>query len=216
MSDITAAISWPDTLKLERAVSWMPDFGNQVSPTALDGTRQYRNTNGGGLWRVAFNSFHLSGREAVLAWQAMEVKLRGGLVPVVIFTCTYRPKAVTGPVPSIEVRSVGIWAARSISGRIDLVNSTELEPGMYFSRNHDTYGWRLYRVETTAAVSGSGTQRDITFWPPLRAALDSNTNLTVQNPRCVMRLASSNSMDVEIEPRSTQRGNPSAEFVEAF
>lgn len=215
MSDITQAIDWPDTLKLERAVSWIPDFANQVSPTALDGTRQYRNTNGGGLWRVNFNSFRLLGREAILAWQQMEIKLRGGLVPVVIYTCTYRPKKATGS-GSPMIDTVSGFTARSITGRIVLTNSTELEPGMYFSKEHSTYGWRLYRVETVSLITGAANDRNITFWPPLREAIANGAALAVQNPRCVMRLASSGAMDVEIEPRSRQRGNPSAEFIEAF
>lgn len=214
---IIDAAEWlPELTDRERSASWVPDFQNQAGPPALDGTRQYRNTNGGGLWRAAFNTVQLRSKAQVLAWQAMEVTLRGGMTPVDVPYCGYRPQPITGTVATIQ--TVDGWAARDVAGRIQLVDSTELEAGMHFS-DYDAaiYGWRMYRVESVTQPSSPGTSdmRDITFWPPARFAAGlTGHQLEIDHPRCVMQLADSGSMDLELELR--KRGNPNVEFIEAF
>jgi hypothetical protein len=211
---VIAAAQWPETLERERSLSWVPDFGNEAGPPTIDGTRQFRNFNGGGIWRCAFNQVQLRSKAQVLAWMALETTFRGGLTPVDVPYCGYRPAPATGD--TVQVASYAGWAARAMAGRVDLINSTEIEPGHHFADYDPTvYGWRLYRIETVAAVSGSGTERDITFWPPARFAVAASTGghlLEFTRPRCVMQLADSGSMDLELELR--KRGNPNAEFIE--
>lgn len=222
---IPNAAQWPDVLKRERSVRWMPDFGNETSPPALDGTRQFRNTNGGGLWRAAFIGGQLTRREHVLAWMATEVVLRGGMTPVDVPFCGYRPRRINPSVAIVAKAEAGGWAARATSGVIAIARADDLVPGMHFSDfdggSGGVYGWRLYRIETaitgeTILDTGFGaafTAYSITFWPPARKAVADDHVLEIEEPRCVMRLAASDSMDLELELR--KRGNPNAEFIEA-
>lgn len=215
MATITDAEQWPEELERERSLRWTPDFGNEAGPPALDGTRQYRNTNGGGLWRAAFNTVQLRSRPQVLAWLATEALLQGGKTPidVPLLLCQLQPR--TADHTPIVITASGGWAAQAMSGRVDLENAGTLTPGMHFSDYDATiYGWRLHRIMTvSAAGSGGGpNMRDITFWPPARFAVADNHQLEFDEPRCVMRLEGT--MDVELEMR--RRGDPSVEFIEAF
>lgn len=214
MATIVAAEQWPEILRRERVLSWRPDFGNEAGPPALDGSRQYRNSNGGGLWRASLQAVQLRRREHVLAWLGTEVLLRGGMtpvnVPLMFYSLTPRMDVAT-----TVITAVGAMAARAVSGRVDLEHAGTLSAGMHFSAyDVTTYGWRLHRLSSVAAVGGQPTQRDIAFWPPLRFAVADNYAFEWDNPRCVMRLAASDVMDVELEQR--KRGDPSAEFEEAY
>jgi hypothetical protein len=214
---IPAAAAWPAVLKRERSLTWKPDFGNEASPPALDGTRQYRNTNGGGLWRASFQNFQLMTREQVLAWEGTEVLLRGGMTPVDVPFCGYRLRR-SNPASPVTLKSTGGWAARAVNGRVTVGNASgDLVGGIHFSDDDGgsggVYGWRLYRIDSIVANISPGVF-DITFWPPARKAVANNHPLEIEDPKCVMRLAASDSMDLALELR--RRGNPNAEFVEAF
>jgi hypothetical protein len=215
MATIISAAQWSSLLRRERALKWTLDWNNEAGPAALDGTRQYGNSTGGPLWRAAYLGEQLRTREQVLAWMAQEAVLRGGATPVDVpsLLCGYKPTPDDGA--PIVIAAVDGWAARAVQGRITLTHAGELIAGMHFA-DYDatTYGWRMHRIATVAAVMGHGLQRDITFVPPARFAVADGHALEFDEPRCVMRLAASDSMDVELELR--KRGNPNAQFVEAF
>ncbi len=212
---IPSAMQWPAELLLrERALQWIPDFNNTASPPALDGTRQFGSSNGGGLWRANLSAVQLRRPSHIKAWLAFEIALRGGMVPidVPLFLTGYQP-TFNGAHSGVIIQAAGAgWAARAISGRVRLINADNLEAGQHFA-DYDatTYGWRLHRIETVSVSSGDVV--DITFWPPARFAVANTHVLEFDNPRCVMRLAGSGSTDLQLEYR--KRGDPNAEFVEA-
>lgn len=212
---IPNAKAWPDALLLrERGLQWVPDFNNTGSPPALDGSRQFGSSSGGGLWRASLSQVQLRTARQIRSWMAFEIATRGGATPVDVplFLTGYQP-TFNGAHSGIVIRAVnGGWAARAISGRVELVNADDLDVGQHFA-DYDatTYGWRLHRIET--ANHSSGSLVDITFWPPARFAVANNHVLEFDAPRCVMRLPGSGSMDLQLEYR--KRGNPDAEFVEA-
>jgi hypothetical protein len=77
---IPSAMPWPSALLCrERSLQWIPDYGHEASPPALDGTRQFGSSNGGGLWRAMLNGVQLRTPEHVKAWLAFEIQLRGGM-----------------------------------------------------------------------------------------------------------------------------------------
>lgn len=210
---IPSAMPWPTALLCrERSLQWIPDYGHEASPPALDGTRQFGSSNGGGLWRSMLNGVQLRTPEHVKAWLAFEIQLRGGMTPIdVPLFLGHQPRPDSGT--SVNIKAVnGGWAARAVSGRVELVNAQTLEAGQHFA-DHDgtTYGWRLHRIETVAFSSGD--LADITFWPPARFAVANNHRLEFDDPKCVMRLAGSGSTDLTLEYR--KRGDPDASFVEA-
>jgi hypothetical protein len=243
MATIIAAIQYPALLRREQSLLWQKDFQNQVSPPALDGTQQTRNITGGGIWRAQYGNVTLRRPEHILAWEGLATTLKGGMVPidVPLLWCGLAPwpldaagrKIMVIPVggftdglPSfndgtgvdmsvIFIETVGTPAARAQAMRIKLRRSGEVLPGMCFSYyDVTTYGWRMYSVGTVAAVGGQPTQRDITFWPPLRTAIANAVPLAWDAPRNVMRLAESNSMDMDLQLR--KQANVSAKFSEAF
>jgi len=218
---ISLAAQWPESLEVERSLKWSPDWGHEASPPTIAGNRQFRSITGGGLWRALFSSLVVTQhRGNVRDWLALEIALRGGMTPVDVplLLCAYQPEPATPTSDDAPViSSSGGWAARAVSGRIDLENAVEVVAGMHFS-DYDptTYGWRLHRIETVAlAGSGGGpTERDITFWPPARFSVADGHRLEWKEPRCVMQLASADAMDIELDLR--KRGSPSASFIEVF
>lgn len=212
---IPNALTWPDSLVCrEQALQWTPDFNSSASPPALDGTRQFGSSNGGGLWRCTFSGVQLRKPHHVRAWMRFEIALRGGATPaeVPLSLSRYQP-TYNGSHSGIIVRATnGGWPARAVSGRVELVHADDIEAGQHFA-DYDatTYGWRLYRLEDV--THSSGNLADITFWPPARFAVANNHDLEFDNPRCVMRLVGSGSTDLHLEYR--KRGDPNAEFVEA-
>lgn len=216
MATIVDALEWPDILNTERSLVWEPQFGNDYSPPTLDGTIQVRNGNGGGLWSATMNRVKIWERDETLAWQEMEALLAGGLEPVNVpwLMCHLRPLPASGLPEDISIRSVGTAAARATTMVVNLVESGELIAGMHFSRLSNTYGIRMYRITSVAAVSGFANQRSIGIWPPLRSAIGNDLNLNFNTVQCVMKLAKPDAMRLELDQRL--RGAPSAAFVEAF
>lgn len=216
MATLISARQWRSVIRCrERSLSWMPDFGNEASPPGLDGTRQYRSSNGGGLWRATLTAVQLRTREQVLAWFATEVLLKGGMEPidVPLLLDRYQPQLEAGT--SIAVRAImGGWPARAVTGRVTTEGTTTLEAGQHFSvYDATTYGWRLHRIAVVAATEFP-ERFDLTFWPPTRFVVADDQPLEIDDPHCVMRLASSDAMDLDLERRV--RGEPSVSFVEAY
>jgi hypothetical protein len=207
---LIAAAEWPEALMREKSLLWAPDFQNEGGPPSLDGTRQFRSITGGGFWRSTFNGVQIRTAAHRKQWRALQVTLKGGMTPVDVPVCAERPRQ-TGGGMAVSIQAVSGWAARAVAGRVNLVDSTVIEPGMYFS-DYDatTYGWRLHLIDSVTPVSG--TQYDITFWPPARFAVSASHALEFEEPRCVMQLATSASMDLELEQR--RFGDPQAEFTE--
>ena len=214
MATLITAYSWPAALERERSVTWQPQWGNNYSPPTIDKTIQVSNTDGGGLWLATFANVTVWSRAQVLAWQEMEVLLMGGLEPVNLpmLLCNQEPTPTSG---AIEIRTVGATAARATTIVVNLVNSGALVAGMHFSYNFTAalLGHRMFRIKTVAAVIGQPTQRSLTIWPPLRAAIADAQELRFRLPLCVMKLAAPDVMKLDLDLR--RRGAPSANFIEA-
>ncbi len=86
----------------------------------------------------------------------------------------------------------------------------QLMGGESFSIDHPIMGWRLYEIATVDANSSFAA---ITFNPPLREAIEDDTRLEFDRPRCTMRLAKTSSMDLTVQPWTFN--NASVDFIEA-
>lgn len=113
--------------------------------------------------------------------------------------------------PVIDI-TAGAAALRSVSLEISIVYAGELMGGEAFSINHTNMGWRLYEIATVEYDDEESAT--ITFRPPLREAVIDGTQLEFDRPRCTMRLASTNSMDLSINPWTFN--SASVDFVETF
>jgi hypothetical protein len=112
--------------------------------------------------------------------------------------------------PIIDIRS-GPGELRATSLALNLNYSGQLIGGESFSIEHPTMGWRLYEISTVTQTSDITAV--ITFLPPLREAVGTNTYLEFDRPRCLMRLAQTSSMDLTVVPWTFNLA--SVDFVEA-
>ncbi|MGY3607678.1 MULTISPECIES: hypothetical protein [unclassified Bradyrhizobium] len=108
--------------------------------------------------------------------------------------------------------SCGAAGLRDTSLDITINYAGALLGGESFSIEHPTFGWRLYEIATVDYTDDD--QATITFNPPLREAVTAGTLLEFDRPRCVMRLAQTNAMDLNVTPWTFN--SASVSFVEAF
>lgn len=87
----------------------------------------------------------------------------------------------------------------------------QLMGGESFSIEHLTMGWRLYEIGTVEYSDDS--HATITFSPPLREDVAAGTSLEFDRPRCLMRLAQPNSMDLTV--KTWTFNSASVTFLEA-
>jgi len=195
------------------------------APPSVSGVAQVVASDAG-IWSVTLGNVIISKREAVLAWRAVANLLEGRLGTILVPICRgYQPvpsgaDGLYEAVPHsddaffsddsgyvgrvIDVVTVGGWAARAVSGFVQVNYAGTIEPGMHFSVDG-----RLYRVRTFDTDTGA-----ITFRPPLREAVPSGTNLEFDDPVCLMRLASDDGMSLDLSMR--RFATPSVEFIEAL
>lgn len=118
----------------------------------------------------------------------------------------------SGYYQSIIDITCGAAALRDTSLDITINYAGSLMGGESFSIEHPIYGWRLYEIAT---VDYSDDEHaTITFNPPLREAVEAGTAVEFDRPRCVMRLAQTNAMDLSVQPWTFN--SASVSFVEAF
>jgi hypothetical protein len=113
------------------------------------------------------------------------------------------------PVIDVTVAADAALRATGLAVQLNLCGS--LVGGESFSIQHATYGWRLYEIATV--IYDSDATARISFMPPLREAVAAGTQLEFDRPRCVMRLKTTSSMDLTVQPWTFN--NASVDFIEA-
>ncbi|QOG20467.1 hypothetical protein [Bradyrhizobium sp. SEMIA] len=174
-------------------------------------------------------------RNATLLWRAVRQICNGGVTPIVV----PRNDALFVPWPSglarneygdvthgdgalfsdgvgyyqptIDIAAAAAADLRATSLDINIALADDLMGGEAFSIEHSTKGWRLYEIKTVTMASD--TEATITFNPPLREAVDAETPLEFDRPRCLMRLAQPASMNLTVQPWTFNAA--SVDFVEA-
>jgi hypothetical protein len=191
-------------------------------------------SDGGGFWSASINNIQFYDQTDALLWRAIRQICNGGVTPIVV----WRNDRIFSPFPVgsnpdeiishsdgslfsdsssyyqsiIDVTCAGGAALRSTAMTINLNYCGTLIGGESFSIEHPTFGWRLYEIGTVV-VADDGLTAAITFNPPLREATPDQQVLEFDRPRCLMRLADSTSMDLNVTtwPFST----PSVKFLES-
>lgn len=231
------AVVFPSSLLRERSGGWSLK-ATTVSPgQSATGAFSVARIDGGGAWVTELGGVNLKTKTHVKLWRALENLADGGVEPVVVPMCDKRhfpapivdgePVYSEDPIPhdddtffddgsgyaqSVVEASVTTSAAlRATSLSLTPTSMGDLEGGEYFSINHPVQGWRLYRIGTAVL---SGGVYAVTIRPPLREAVMAGTRLEFDRPRCTMRLASGDSMNLSLDSR--RFANPSVSFVEYF
>jgi len=220
-------IRWPEDVLRPQNVSFNIAPRSLAGPTSVSGVTQIVASDAG-LWKITFGSIIVKDRAAVITHRAISTLLEGRLQPILVPFCrAYQPASAVGTadglydeVPhsddaffdddtgyvggSTEVVSAAM-DARAVSGAVTIAYGGPIEPGQVFS-----IGERAYRLRTVV-YTGTNTA-NITFRPPLREAAPYGTFLNFDDPIVRCRLASDDSMDLELALR--RFATPTVQFVE--
>ena len=234
---------FPRLLLREREHSWNLSGVAVTPGVTVDSTATYIRSDGGGFWLCAMRDVSLSapgrGRErqrvSTLLWRAVRHVCDGGVNNIVVWRndALFIPypagvaRAITVPhsdgstfsdgseyyQPAIDIICDGGADLRATSMDIQINQAAALIGGESFSVFHAGAGWRLYEIGTVTYDDDDEALATITFRPPLREAVVHGDQLEFDRPRCVMRLASPNSMDLTVRPWTFN--SASVDFVEA-
>lgn len=229
-------ISWPSLLNRDRMWKWELAGTTVGGGRTLTGAMPLARIDGGGLWMCEMGDVQVSSANQVRAWRALAARLDGGATPVVM-ECRdtrFAPWPLVGGVQLtsnettnddnspldddtpyegdvIEATLVNAVALRATTATIRFSAGGPLVGGEYFSIQHDTFSHRIYRV---ASVVVSGTDNTVKFRPPLREAVTAGTRVEFDTPKCVMKLATPDAMDLALELRF--HGKANVRLVEEF
>lgn len=214
---MTATIYFPLKLMREQSHDW-----NIVGNTAVSGQTATSSvdvrSDGGGLWSASLNSIQFWDQTDTLLWRAVRQACNGGVIPIIVprndgFCAPFPAGPRTGTlVPFsdtalfsdgtefyqsvIDVTCDGGAARRATSMNVILNNCAAFQGGESFSILHPTFNWRMYEIASVVVVDA--THSTITFNPPLREAVTAGTQLEFDQPRCLMKLAKSSAMDLNV------------------
>lgn len=238
------AVEFPRLLLREKSHSWnLLGVAISPGQTASSVAPIVR-SDGGGFWTCSMSDVSLSGglgvngrdrqKLATLLWRAVRQVCNGGVSPIVVprSDALFIPwpdgvSRSSAPIPHSDgtffsdgsgyyQSAIDITAdaadLRDASLEITINVAGMLYGGESFSIQHETVGWRLYEIATVLMTSENTAT--ITFNPPLREAIEDATRLEFDRPRCLMRLASTSSMNLTVQPWTFN--SPSVDFVETF
>lgn len=229
---------FPRDLLREAQMLWEIQGAVVGSTQTASGVMPLSNLGGGGLWKATLGQIGLWTPDKRRTWRALSAICDNGSQPIVASVRetvdSPWPVVAGSPLTSlapvghsddalfddgtgydssvIEINVVGAALLRATAMKVNLKAASSLRGGEYFSIDHFNLRWRLYRIKT-AVNNNDGTWK-INFRPPLRADVADGTELDFDNPKCVMRLASPDSMDVTLTPPFNS--DPSVSFIEAF
>jgi hypothetical protein len=224
------AIAWPESALPYHSVMFARKSFSRSGGNTVTGLEQVI-ASSSDYW-VATIGFRIRKSSQILAYRALQAAQWGRAAEWIVPACPQPGVPVTpppadyswsddwsedfsiGPAPTIIppgegalVTTIAARGARSLT--FEFIDPSFLpKPGMYFS-----IGNRLYCIAT---IDGAGSVRryTATFSPGLRVAAAVDDAVEFSSPRCLMRLASDNEGQLDLEQLriSEQRVN----FVEAF
>ena len=229
---------YPAALFAEGRMLWEIQGGLIGSGQTASGPMPTMSLSGGGLWKATLGQVPIYDADRRRTWRAFAAICDNGVQPIVVpvretFDAPWpvvSGAAITSfaQVPHsddalfsddtgydngiIEIETVGATLLRATQMVVNIIAGSDLRGGEYFSIDHPDLRWRLYRIRTV--IDNGDNTWNITFRPPLRADVADGISLDFDKPKCVMRLATPDAMDVTLEPPDFTEGNVS--FIEAF
>ena len=212
-------IVWPWRLLMSSSPKTRLSGQVQSGPPSLSSLTQTARTDGGGFWMSDLTGIQLLCPDQVRACRAWSAMLDAGATEFVLplWDLAQAPRPYAGgtmmlpgsPAPSndyfnqdpsfgqplmVAVVS-GARALRSTTIAIAIQRGSQLRGGEYFSLNHPTLGWRLYRVGQISGVTGSTYTCSIR--PPLREAVADQLAVEFDVPRYQAKIAPGKADDLE-------------------
>jgi len=234
-----ALYTFPRSLMRDRTWGWNLSGHSIGGGRAMSGVLNVGRSDGGGLWVCTASEVQVSTPDHVRTWRALRSLLDGGATPFVmeardVYVAPW-PKVAGAPVVSADSTTDDLVgtdddalyegetisctlavdaALRATTVRLQFAGSaySALRGGERFSLTHATFLDRLYEIATVSDL-GAGLY-DVGIRPPLREATTSGARADFDHPRCVMQLASPDTMDLAQTRREFGQG--SLKLVEAF
>jgi hypothetical protein len=199
---------FPTAILRQQSEMWCVTASTLTSGQSAVGAFQVVRHDGGGLWRAQLGRIAIMTPAQIKTWRQMSAIAENGATPFILQRCEKRqfPTTVVAQVVSAAV------ALRATFITVGLTTATPLEVGLIFSIQHPTQGWRMYEVKQIGTPATNWW--DLVFRPPLREAVAIGTPVEFQMPRCVMRLASPEAMNLDLE--TGRFGQPTVDFIEHF
>jgi hypothetical protein len=233
-------IPWPPRLNRPLAVKFNLAASTLAPGQSAFGAFPFGRRDGGGLWLATLTNINLRADDDVRAFRAVRMAAQGGVVPIFVprndtglapwpLDGDGKPIKSYGDIPFsddslfsddtgffqnvIDVVTVGASTLRQTTLPVQVNYGSALRGGECFSILHPVESWRMYEVVSIATAAGS-SQLTLTIEPPLRDDVPIGTQLDFDNPRCTMRLAKPDSMDLDLTTYPYPR--PAVDFVETF
>jgi len=202
-------IRWPTGVLRPRNVAFDIASRSLAGASSVSGRTQVVSSDAG-IWKATLGDIVIRDRNTRLAFRAIANLLEGRLGTILVPLCRGDQPAPqadglfeqvphdddayfdddTGYVGGATLVTLNDdLAVRAVSAEVTIAYGGEMEPGQHFS-----LGERLYRLRTVEY--SSDTAATITFRPPLREAVDADTELNFDDPVCRMRLVSDAEMDL--------------------
>lgn len=194
---------------------------------------------GGGIWTATLTDINLVTEDEVRVFRAVRMMAEGGATPILVprrgeLKLAPWPNFGAGPVTSysdipfsdgslfsdgsgfcqsvISIQTVAAASLRDTTLTLQIIAGSAFRGGEVFSIVHAIEGERMYEV-ANVTIDGTGNSV-VTIRPPLRDDVPAGTALNFDLPRCIMRLAKPDAMDLDLStfpyPKQT------VSFVETF
>jgi len=223
-------------LFMMKGTEWNLAAGSITPGQTGSGAFPYLRLDCGGAWVAKFNQVFLKDDDAAQTFSAIRMAARGGVTVLTVPRPTkFQPWPVVDGVqitPSniphsdgsffsdgsgytqkiIDVVTVGAAAFRDVNLTMSLIFCGPLRSGESFSIMHSAQDWRVYEI-MSVEIDGDGNSF-VEFDPPLREAVADGTEIEFDQPRCTMRLSSTDAMNFTLETYPHARQNVS--FIETF
>lgn len=215
---MTVSLEFPRKLLREADHDWNI-IGNTATAGQTAASSVDIRSDGGGLWSASLNNIQFWDQTFTLLWRALRQACNGGINPIVVprndtifcpFPVGFSPSG--NPIPHddgslfndgsgyyqsvIDVTCFGGAALRSTSMSLKLNFCGPLQGGEAFSIQHPTMNWRMYEIASVTPIDATHAQ--VTFNPPLREAVLDGAAIEFDRPRCLMKLANSAAMDLNV------------------
>jgi hypothetical protein len=222
--------TFPATIARENSILFELTASTITAGQTASGIIPLTRMDGGGLWKASFNDVSIISPDQVRTWRAIAAYCEGGAQPIIVPMCDRRylpgllpladqdtphsdetPHSDDTPYTMALTIQAFIQTAAPLRSTLLHITFTSGGPfvaGNHFSINHPGLGPRLYRV---VEYDGSAICE---IRPPLRGPVTASTPIELERPACVMRLATSDAMDLTLTQRKF--GSPTVNFIEAF
>lgn len=227
-------LTFPRILARDQRWKWELTARTISGGRSFAGVMPMLRADGGGLWTATLGDVQVSTAAQVKAWRALAGKLDGGARAFVMEARDERfapwPGAAVdqleatnsdGSAPSdgtvyvtdlIGAEVAADAALRATSLTLTLTNAAALQGGEHFSIQHYHHSHRLYRI-VSVTINDSGDSV-VEIRPPLREATTAGTRVEFDYPKCVMRLATPDTMDLDLTRRLF--GDATLSLIEDF